>query len=87
MYLEMFPSDRKGIKILGTDFFASFCLQTLTCIFFDSVWTMFFFETFFTVLMTVAAWDLFGSGWGNPAVLLTLNWSWGTLPLVSGVRE
>lgn len=21
MYLEMFPSDRKGIKILGTDFF------------------------------------------------------------------
>ncbi|KAJ7325758.1 hypothetical protein DFH08DRAFT_886173 [Mycena albidolilacea] len=65
MYLEMFPSDRKGIKLL--------------------VWTMFFFETFFTVLMTLAAWDLFGSGWGNPAVLLTLHWSWGTLPLVSGV--
>jgi hypothetical protein len=48
---------------------------------------MFFFETLFTVLMTIAAWSMFGSGWGDVSILLQLNWTWGTLPLVSGVRE
>ncbi|KAJ7930504.1 hypothetical protein B0H13DRAFT_2309455 [Mycena leptocephala] len=49
------------------------------------VWVMFFFETLFTVLMTIAAWSMFGSGWGDVSILLQLNWTWGTLPLVSGV--
>ncbi|KAF7374104.1 hypothetical protein MSAN_00291500 [Mycena sanguinolenta] len=65
MYTEMFPNDRKGLKIL--------------------VWVLFFFETLFTVLMTVAAWSMFGDGWGDVSILLQLNWSWGVLPLVSGV--
>ncbi|KAF8147940.1 hypothetical protein K438DRAFT_1867161 [Mycena galopus ATCC 62051] len=49
------------------------------------VWIMFFFETLFTILMTIAAWSMFGDGWGDPGVLLQLNWTWGVLPLVSGV--
>ncbi|KAF7378438.1 hypothetical protein MSAN_00270700 [Mycena sanguinolenta] len=65
MYTEMFPNDRKGLKVL--------------------VWVLFFFETFFTILATVAAWSMFGSGWGDVDVLLQLNWSWGLLPLISGV--
>ncbi|KAF7341673.1 hypothetical protein MSAN_02065500 [Mycena sanguinolenta] len=65
LYTEMFPTDRKGLKIL--------------------VWVMFFFETLFTVFMTSAAWSMFGSGWGDVNILLQLNWSWGLLPLVSGI--
>ncbi|KAJ6512514.1 hypothetical protein C8R45DRAFT_960608 [Mycena sanguinolenta] len=65
MYLEAFPDDRIGLKVL--------------------VWVMFFFETFFTVLLTIAAWSMFGSGWGDVHVLLQLNWSWGLLPLISGI--
>ncbi|KAJ6474827.1 hypothetical protein C8R45DRAFT_1010637, partial [Mycena sanguinolenta] len=49
------------------------------------VWVVLFFETCFTALMTVAAWNMFGSGWGHVEVLLQLNWSWGLLPFVSGV--
>ncbi|KAJ6460012.1 hypothetical protein C8R45DRAFT_1030264 [Mycena sanguinolenta] len=67
LYTEMFPNDRRGLKVL--------------------VWTMFFFETLFTVLMTVAAWEMFGSGWGDPSVILQFNWSWGILPLLSGVHS
>ncbi|KAF7368043.1 hypothetical protein MSAN_00870200 [Mycena sanguinolenta] len=50
------------------------------------VWVMFFFETLFTVLMTMAAWSMFGGGWGDPNVILQFNWTWGILPLLSGVR-
>ncbi|KAF7368095.1 hypothetical protein MSAN_00875700 [Mycena sanguinolenta] len=67
MYTEMFPHDRRGLKIL--------------------VWTMFFFETLFTVLMTIAAWSMFGSGWGDPNAILQFNWTWGILPLLSGVHS
>ncbi|KAF7341752.1 hypothetical protein MSAN_02074000 [Mycena sanguinolenta] len=49
------------------------------------VWVVLFFETCFTALMTVAAWNMFGSGWGQLDVLLQLNWSWGFLPFVSGI--
>ncbi|KAF8195309.1 hypothetical protein K438DRAFT_1827235 [Mycena galopus ATCC 62051] len=49
------------------------------------VWTMFFFDTAFTIMMTAGAWDMLGSGWGDPSRLLQLNWSWGVMPLVSGV--
>ncbi|KAJ6490127.1 hypothetical protein C8R45DRAFT_1097081 [Mycena sanguinolenta] len=67
IYLEMFPNDRRGLKIL--------------------VWVMFFFETLFTVLMTIAAWNMFGNGWGDPNVILQFNWTWGILPLLSGVHS
>ncbi|KAF7342660.1 putative Transmembrane protein [Mycena sanguinolenta] len=67
MYTEMFPKDRRGLKVL--------------------VWVMFFFETLFTVLMTVAAWNMFGSGWGDPSVILQFNWTWGILPLLSGIHS
>ena len=52
-----------------------------------SVWIMFFFETFFTILLTIAAWSMFGDGWGDVSILLQLNWSCGVLSLLSGVRE
>ncbi|KAJ7027572.1 hypothetical protein C8F04DRAFT_1122035, partial [Mycena alexandri] len=49
------------------------------------VWVMFFFETFFTVLMTIAAWNMFGTGFGNESELtVRFNWTWGTLPMTSG---
>ncbi|KAJ7232489.1 hypothetical protein B0H12DRAFT_1076857 [Mycena haematopus] len=51
------------------------------------LWVMFFFETLFTVFMTIAAWNMFGSGWGDPSVLLQLNWTWGALPLLSGIHS
>ncbi|KAF7346614.1 hypothetical protein MSAN_01798900 [Mycena sanguinolenta] len=51
------------------------------------VWVVLFFETCSTALMTVAAWNMFGSGWGDPVVLSQLSWPWGLLPLLSGVRE
>ncbi|KAF7326992.1 hypothetical protein MSAN_02493000 [Mycena sanguinolenta] len=67
MYLERFPNDRLGLKIL--------------------VWVMFFFETLFTVFMTIAAWSMFGNGWGDPNSILQFNWTWGLLPLLSGVHS
>ncbi|KAF7351719.1 putative Transmembrane protein [Mycena sanguinolenta] len=51
------------------------------------VWVMFFFETLFTVLMTIAAWDMFGDGWGDPNVIFQFNWTWGVLPLLSGIHS
>ncbi|KAJ6488745.1 hypothetical protein C8R45DRAFT_1142841 [Mycena sanguinolenta] len=51
------------------------------------VWVMFFFETFFTVLMTIGAWSMFGAGWGDPDVIFQFNWSWGVLPLLSGFHS
>ncbi|KAJ6508150.1 hypothetical protein C8R45DRAFT_436512 [Mycena sanguinolenta] len=67
IYFEMFPNDRRGLKIL--------------------VWTMFFWETLFTVFMTIAAWAMFGSGWGDPQAILQFNWTWGLLPLISGIHS
>ncbi|KAJ7194488.1 hypothetical protein B0H12DRAFT_1198305 [Mycena haematopus] len=49
------------------------------------VWILFFFESLFTVLMTIGAWNMFGDGWGDVGVLIQLNWTWGVLPLLSGV--
>ncbi|KAF7364359.1 putative Transmembrane protein [Mycena sanguinolenta] len=51
------------------------------------VGVMFFFETLFTVLMTIAAWSMFGDGWGDPNVILQFNWTWGILPLLSGIHS
>ncbi|KAF7375820.1 putative Transmembrane protein [Mycena sanguinolenta] len=51
------------------------------------VWVMFFFETLFTVLMTIGAWSMFGAGWGDADVIFQFNWSWGVLPLLSGVHS
>jgi hypothetical protein len=51
------------------------------------VWTMFFWETLFTVFMTIAAWAMFGSGWGDPQAILQFNWTWGLLPLISGIHS
>ncbi|KAF7378203.1 putative Transmembrane protein [Mycena sanguinolenta] len=48
---------------------------------------MFFFETLFTVLMTIAAWSMFGTGWGDPNTLLQFNWTIGVLPLLSGIHS
>ncbi|KAF7378189.1 hypothetical protein MSAN_00243500 [Mycena sanguinolenta] len=48
---------------------------------------MFFFETLFTVLMTIAAWSMFGTGWGDPNTILQFNWTMGVLPLLSGIHS
>ncbi|KAJ6483416.1 hypothetical protein C8R45DRAFT_1099676 [Mycena sanguinolenta] len=55
-------------------------LKILVCV-------MFFFETLFTVLMTIAAWSMFGDGWGDPNPILQFNWTWGVLPLLSGIHS
>ncbi|KAF9010317.1 hypothetical protein BDZ89DRAFT_1078223 [Hymenopellis radicata] len=47
------------------------------------VWTLFFLETVFTVFMTIAAWNTFGSHWGVPEAILFLDWSWIPLPPLS----
>ncbi|KAF9030685.1 hypothetical protein BDZ89DRAFT_659463 [Hymenopellis radicata] len=47
------------------------------------VWTLFFLETVFTVFMTIAAWNTFGSHWGDTEAILVLDWSWTPLPPLS----
>ncbi|KAJ6489732.1 hypothetical protein C8R45DRAFT_1138365 [Mycena sanguinolenta] len=85
MYTERFPNDRRGLKILGILPFNFLC--NLIQMFHLIVWVMFFFETLFTVLMTIAAWTMFGSGWGDRNAILQFNWTWGVLPLLSGIHS
>ncbi|KAJ7637823.1 hypothetical protein B0H17DRAFT_1216951 [Mycena rosella] len=37
---------------------------------------MFVLETGFSILITIAAWNAFGSGWGDPDTLGELDWTW-----------
>ncbi len=52
-----------------------------------SVWTLFFLETVFTVFVTIAAWNMFGSHWGDTEAILILDWSWTPLPPLSSFSE
>ncbi|KAF7343100.1 hypothetical protein MVEN_01740400 [Mycena venus] len=40
------------------------------------VWSMFVLETGFSILITIAAWNAFGPGWGDPDTLGELDWTW-----------
>ncbi|KAJ7698308.1 hypothetical protein B0H17DRAFT_1129832 [Mycena rosella] len=40
------------------------------------VWLMFVLETGFSILINIAAWNVFGSGWGDPETLGELDWTW-----------
>ncbi|KAJ7454341.1 hypothetical protein B0H11DRAFT_2287980 [Mycena galericulata] len=40
------------------------------------VWSMFALETGFSILITIAAWNAFGPGWGDPDTLGELDWTW-----------
>ncbi|KAJ6537947.1 hypothetical protein B0H19DRAFT_1270325 [Mycena capillaripes] len=44
------------------------------------VWSMFILETGFTILITIAAWNAFGPGWGDPDTLGGIDWTW--LPML-----
>ncbi|KAF7348028.1 hypothetical protein MSAN_01755200 [Mycena sanguinolenta] len=48
------------------------------------VWSMFFLETVFTLLITIAAWNDYGPGWGDIDTLSIFDWSWDPLPPLSG---
>ncbi|KAF8871949.1 hypothetical protein CPB85DRAFT_1350918 [Mucidula mucida] len=39
--------------------------------------------TVFTVFVTIAAWNMFGSHWGDTEAILILDWSWTPLPPLS----
>ncbi|KAJ7439015.1 hypothetical protein B0H11DRAFT_2103067 [Mycena galericulata] len=45
------------------------------------VWSMFVLETGFSILITIAAWNAFGPGWGDPDTLGELDWTW--LPMLA----
>ena len=47
---------------------------------------MFLLESAFTFFCTVAAWKMFGSGWGNLSGLVDLHWGWKPLPVMNGIR-
>ncbi|KAK7019966.1 hypothetical protein R3P38DRAFT_2971892 [Favolaschia claudopus] len=49
------------------------------------VWITFFFDTVFIVFQMIAAWYMFGSGWGDPDRLLAFNWSWMPLVVLNGL--
>ncbi|KAJ7138534.1 hypothetical protein C8R43DRAFT_607308 [Mycena crocata] len=49
------------------------------------VWSMFVLETAFTILTTVAAWKMFGTGWGDTDTLLILDITWAPLPELNGI--
>ncbi|KAJ7749317.1 hypothetical protein DFH07DRAFT_557709 [Mycena maculata] len=49
------------------------------------VWTMFVLETVFTVFMTIAAWNAYGPGWGDPDTLSVVNWSYEPLPALNSI--
>ncbi|KAJ7254143.1 hypothetical protein C8J57DRAFT_1722164 [Mycena rebaudengoi] len=40
------------------------------------VWSMFVLETGFSILITIAAWNAFGPGWGDTDTLGELDWTW-----------
>jgi hypothetical protein len=37
---------------------------------------MFVLETGFSILITIAAWNAFGPGWGDTDTLGELDWTW-----------
>ncbi|KAJ7123132.1 hypothetical protein C8R44DRAFT_785360 [Mycena epipterygia] len=49
------------------------------------VWSMFTFETVFTIFTTIAAWNAYGPGWGDTDTLLIIDWAWEPLPALNGV--
>ncbi|KAK0463048.1 uncharacterized protein EV420DRAFT_1732172 [Desarmillaria tabescens] len=48
------------------------------------VWSLFLLETVFTICTTIAAWHTFGTGWGDPDTLTTIDVSWAPLPALNG---
>lgn len=49
------------------------------------VWTLFIFESTFTLVSTVTAWNTFGMGWGDTHTLFFLGSGFGALPVLSGI--
>ncbi|KAF9514772.1 hypothetical protein BS47DRAFT_841071, partial [Hydnum rufescens UP504] len=49
------------------------------------VYSVFFLDTFFIILITHAAWRVLVSYWGDVNILHELDWTWATLPISSGV--
>ncbi|PBK71632.1 hypothetical protein ARMSODRAFT_954439 [Armillaria solidipes] len=48
------------------------------------VWSLFLLETVFTIFTTIAAWHTFGTGWGDPDALTTIDVAWEPLPALNG---
>ncbi|KAJ7187273.1 hypothetical protein C8R46DRAFT_1207232 [Mycena filopes] len=49
------------------------------------VYSMFAVETLFTLFTTIAAWNQYGPGWGDPRTLSVIDWAWDPLPALNGV--
>ncbi|KAJ7187265.1 hypothetical protein C8R46DRAFT_1207224 [Mycena filopes] len=49
------------------------------------VYSMFVFESIFTLFTAIAAWNQYGVGWGDVDSLLIIDWSWEPLPALNGV--
>ncbi|KAF9459122.1 hypothetical protein BDZ94DRAFT_1312678 [Collybia nuda] len=49
------------------------------------VWVIFFTETLITIFGTIAGWKILASGWGDPSVLIPLDWAFASLGLLSGL--
>ncbi|KAJ7187266.1 hypothetical protein C8R46DRAFT_1342413 [Mycena filopes] len=48
-------------------------------------YSIFVFESIFTLFTTIAAWNQYGTGWGDVDSLLIIDWSWGPLPALNGL--
>jgi hypothetical protein len=49
------------------------------------VYSVLFFDTLQTGFAIHNAWKLLGSGWGDQQLLLNPEWSWGSVPLFTGI--
>ncbi|KAJ6492295.1 hypothetical protein C8R45DRAFT_1096312 [Mycena sanguinolenta] len=49
------------------------------------VWTLFTFETIFTIFITIAAWNGYGTGWGDIDTLTVFDWSWAVFTPLNSV--
>lgn len=49
------------------------------------MWSMFALETGFSILITIAAWNEFGAGWGDPDTLGMVDWAWLPMPALNAI--
>ncbi|KAI0683734.1 hypothetical protein BC835DRAFT_1423012 [Cytidiella melzeri] len=50
-----------------------------------SVYTVFLLDIFQSIVVAAQGWYALGLGWGRPLALLQLNWTFGTVPAITGI--
>ncbi|KAG7447215.1 uncharacterized protein BT62DRAFT_1004793 [Guyanagaster necrorhizus] len=80
IYHITFRKDKIGFKIFGAPIHITPIHPPKQ----TQVWSLLLLETVFTIFTTIAAWHNFGTGWGDPDTLTTIDVSWEPLPALNG---